>query len=72
MTELLKQAIQMASSLPSSEQDFLASMLMDEMKSEARWQELFDQSGDILDLMAEEALKEHREGMTLPLDPESI
>jgi hypothetical protein len=72
MTDLLKQAFELASSLPPREQDFLASLVMDEMKSEARWQELFDQSGDILDLMAEEALKEHRDGKTLPLDPESI
>ena len=72
MTEQLKQAFDLASSLPASEQDALASILIEEMKSEARWQELFDQSGDLLDRMAEEAREEFKAGKTLPLDIECI
>lgn len=72
MTEQLKQVFDMASALPPSEQDALAAILLEEIRSEARWQELFDQSGDILDRLAEQALKEHREGKTLPLDPDSL
>lgn len=72
MTEQLKQAFEMASTLPPRDQDAIAAVMMDELKSETRWQELFDGSSDKLDKLAEKALQEHREGKTLPLDPDEI
>ncbi len=61
----------MASALPPSEPEALAAILLEEIKPEARWQEVFDQSSDLLDQMTEQAVKEHREGKTLPLDPDT-
>lgn len=39
-----------------------------EEESEKRWDELFACSPDVLERLAEEALREHREGNALPLD----
>lgn len=72
MTDELKHAFDVASALPPSEQNVLAAIMLEEIKSESRWQDLFDQSTDFLDRMAEEALKEHREGKTMPLDVDAI
>ena len=72
MTELLQRAFELASRLPVEEQDALAAQLIEEMEIEARWDESFARSHDLLAEMADEALREHRAGLTLPLecDPE--
>jgi hypothetical protein len=68
MTELLQRAFELASRLPTEEQDAIASELIEEIESEARWDASFARSHDILERMADEALREHRAGLTLPLD----
>ena len=72
MTKLLEKAFQEASHLPSSDQDALAEWLLEELKSERRWAELLAQSADLLDHLASEALEEHRQGRSEPLDPERL
>ncbi len=68
MTELLQQAFDRASELPREEQDRVARFLLSEMESERRWAELFSrpESEDLLERMADEALAEHRAGLTQP------
>ncbi|MBM4041793.1 MAG: hypothetical protein FJ290_25120 [Planctomycetes bacterium] len=72
MTQLLEQAFAKASRLPDSEQDALASILLSEMESEARWQKSFAESADKLAALAKEALADARAGRTEPLDPDKL
>jgi hypothetical protein len=72
MTELLKQAFDEASRLPASEQDAFGAWMLEELRSELRWNDLFVRSQDVLAKMADDALAEHRAGRTLPLDPDTL
>jgi hypothetical protein len=72
MTGLLQQAFEKAGQLSPDEQNALASLLLAELESENRWDELFRASGDQLEKLADEALAEHRAGKTEPLDPDKL
>jgi hypothetical protein len=71
MTTLLEEAFSKASKLSSKEQDSLAALVLEEIDSEGRWDELFAQSQDQLAELAEEALTEFRKGKTKSLEKES-
>ena len=62
MTHLLEQAIAQLNKLPDSDQDAIASLILDELANEHRWQESFARSQDQLALLAERARTEIREG----------
>ncbi len=66
MTRLLEKALN-ETKLPPSEQDEIAAILLEELASEQKWNDLFSQSQDALAKMAEEALAEYRAGKTKPL-----
>ena len=68
MTSLLEEALQKVMKLPDQEQDALASILLEQMESEQKWQESFARSTDALDKLAEKALEEDRRGLTIDLD----
>ncbi len=68
MTRALKKAFEAASRLPEGEQDALATVILAELESEQRWDELFQHSADTLAKLAKEALAEDRAGRTRPLD----
>jgi hypothetical protein len=70
MTYLLERAINEVSQLPDSEQDALASILLEEIVSEARWGAAFANPQPQLACLAANALAEFHAGRTLPLDPE--
>lgn len=72
MTELLEQAFIEANKLPDSEQNALARRILAELESERHWDRLFENSQDLLEKLAGEALSEHRAGKTLPLDIERL
>ncbi len=72
MTELLQKAFDRAATLPPEEQDAIATRLIDEIESECKWDDLFSRSQDLLEKMANEALAEHRRGLTEPLDPDNL
>jgi hypothetical protein len=72
MTKLLQKAFEGASKLPEGEQDALGRLLLDELASERRWEELFAGSHDLLAELAEQALAEHRAGRTEKLDPKKL
>ena len=63
MTRLLERAYAEASRLPEEEQDAIASLILEEIASEARWQQAFAASEDTLAALADRALAEHREGV---------
>ena len=70
MTQLLERAISEVNRLPEAEQDALASLVLEEIASEARWSEAFAGSQSQLASLATDALAEFHAGRTLPLDPE--
>jgi hypothetical protein len=72
MTQLLEQAFQEVARLPAKQQDEIAAWLLAELEAEARWDELFAGSQDLLAQLADEALAEHRAGRTEVLDPEQL
>ena len=67
MTKLLEQAIERVSKLPASDQDAVATMVLEELASEHRWGNSFAKSQDALAKMAEQALAEYDAGKTKPL-----
>lgn len=72
MTKLLEQAFTEASRLPDEEQEALAAWILTEIAAERRWQQAFDQSRELLDVLADEALGEFQQGRTTALDPENL
>jgi len=72
MGKLLEKAIAEASKLPEDEQEAIGAWLLAEIDSERRWDELFARPSDILERMADEALREHEAGLSQPLDPETL
>jgi hypothetical protein len=67
MTQLLEKALREIEKLPPSEQDAVATFLLEELASERKWTQLFEKSQDALACMAQEAVAEHRAGKTRPL-----
>ena len=58
MTKLLDKAFEVATKLPPDRQDAIATIVLEEISSEQRWDEAFAQSQDVLAALAQEALKE--------------
>lgn len=72
MTELLEQALAKLKTLPTSEQDAIAAMILEEIKDEVLWDKAFVNSQDALAKLAAEAMAEYRAGKTQELDPETL
>ena len=72
MTQLLEKAFEEASKLPALEQNALARWLIDELISEKQWEKAFAESENILDKLADDALAEHAQGKTKPLDIDQL
>ena len=64
MTKSLEKVFTEASRLPEDEQNALAEIMLAELASEKRWDELFANSQDVLGELADEALAEHHAGKT--------
>ena len=62
MTQLLEQAIDAVRKLPTSEQDAIASLIMEELADERRWDEAFAGSQPQLACLAEKARADIRAG----------
>jgi hypothetical protein len=72
MTELLKSAIAKLQTLPESEQNAIASAILEEIEDEKRWDAAFAQSPDVLAKLAASAMAEYDAGKTQELDPETL
>ena len=72
MTEFLECAIARLQALPESEQDAIASLILEEIEDDRRWDEAFSRSPDILGKLAAIAMAEYRAGKTQKLDPETL
>ena len=72
MSKLLERAIEEAHKLPERDQEAIGALLLAEIESERKWDELFARPSAAIERMAEEALEEHRSGKTTPLDPDGL
>ncbi|MGC9528498.1 MAG: hypothetical protein ACP5D7_23445 [Limnospira sp.] len=72
MTELFERAIARLKTLPETEQNAIASMILDEIEDERHWDEAFSRSPDILAKLAASAMAEYHAGETEELDPETL
>jgi len=70
----MEQAFERASGLTEEEQNAIASIILREIESEERWNELFAQprSVDVLSQMADEAMAEARAGRARKLDLDDL
>jgi hypothetical protein len=70
MTHLMEQAIERASQLSEDEQNAIAAIILREIESDERWDELFARpaSADLLSRMADEAMSEVQSGRVQKLD----
>ena len=70
MSQLMEQAIAKARQLPEADQEAIAAIILQEIESEQRWDELFarPESADLLARMADEALAEVQAGRARKLD----
>ena len=67
MTTLLEQALKEAQKLPSELQDEIAQQLLEDIQNELKWQETLSNPEvniDVLQQMAQVALREDEEGKT--------
>jgi hypothetical protein len=63
MTQLLEKALQEIKTRPEAEQDAIATLILDELADEQRWQESFARSQVQLSQLAAKARQIVREGM---------
>ena len=72
MGQLLERAIEEARRLPEEDQEALGWLMLEEIDSERKWDELFSRPpSPALERMMDEAL-DYRAGRTEPLDPDKI
>ena len=70
MSQLMEQAFLKARQLPEPDQEAIASIILQEIESDRRWDELFarPESAELLSRMADEAIVEIRAGRARKLD----
>ncbi|MEO5927015.1 MAG: hypothetical protein ABIR70_24580 [Bryobacteraceae bacterium] len=68
MSTLLEEALRKVESLPPDEQEVIASQILDSLADEESWKHRFREKRDVIRRMAEEALAEDAQGLTIPLD----
>jgi hypothetical protein len=72
MTERLEQVIARLKTLPTDKQDAIATLILEELEEDQRWDDSFARSPDLLAKLAAEAMAEYRAGKTQELDPETL
>jgi hypothetical protein len=72
MTQLLERALAKVAQLPDKEQDVIATLILEEIASEERWEKSLAGSQDVIEQLAEEALAEYCQGKTTVLNPDLL
>lgn len=72
MTKLAAEIWEKLQELADAEQDRLARIILDDIESDRRWDELFAKSQDMLAEMAAEAKADFEAGRTEPLIPDEL
>lgn len=68
MNERLKEVFDKALTLSDEEQAYFGELFLAELEDELEWKRKFEQSQDLLQVLADQARREHREGKTIPMD----
>jgi hypothetical protein len=68
MTGLLEKALQRIELLPLDEQDSIASQILESMEDDALWDAKLGRDADALERLADNALRQHRNGETQSID----
>ncbi|MGH7710877.1 MAG: hypothetical protein ACREOG_06310 [Gemmatimonadaceae bacterium] len=68
----MKKLIDTLSRLPDREQEQIATEILSDLATDERWEATLAASPGALERLADEALAEHREGRTRPLDSDSF
>lgn len=71
MTQLLDKTIAEITKLPPEKQEAFLRWILEELEDQ-QWQQSFDQSADLLEQMADEALADFHAGRTEELDPDKL
>lgn len=72
MTELLEQAIDYIKGLDVDKQDAIATLIMEELEDDVKWDATFASSQNLLADLAAEAMAEYNAGQTQVLNPETL
>lgn len=74
VSKLLEEAMRKASALPPERQDHYAAVLLERMDQDEQWEATLhrQESLDLLDEWAAEAIADRRAGRSRPLDPETL
>ena len=72
MTELLEQTIEHLKRLDAEKQDAIATLIMEELEDEAKWDAVLSSSQGLLADLAAEAMAEYSAGQTQVLNPEVL
>ena len=72
MTKLLEQAINHLKELDADSQNVIASLIMEELEDDAKWDVAFANSQDLLADLAAEAMAEYNAGQPQALNPETL
>jgi hypothetical protein len=72
MGKVLERAVTELAKLTEPEQEAAGAWILAELESEARWDELFARSPDLLSELADEAIREDEAGLTESLDPDRL
>ncbi len=72
MTPLLERAIKEIQDLPETEQDAIASLILDEISDERLWDETFARSQDKLSRMAQKVREDIRTGKVKDISVEDL
>jgi len=68
MAELLERVVDKMKALPPDGQDAIASLILEELEDEARWDSSFANNQDLLAKLAAEAMAEDKAGLSKSLD----
>ncbi len=71
MTKMMQKALDEILKLPEGEQDAVAEWILESLSDRA-WEQTFSESEDLLAQLADNALKEHRAGKTVPLNADEL
>jgi hypothetical protein len=72
MTERLEEVISRLKTLPTDKQEAIATLILEELEDDQRWDESFARSPDLLAKLAAEAMVEYQADKTQELDPETL
>jgi hypothetical protein len=72
MADLLEQAIARVKALSVDEQNAIATLILEELEDESRWDTSFAGSHNLLAELAAEAMAEYHAGNSQELDPKKL